>query len=159
MVIRVGITGHRDLGSPVTVWVRAAIAADLAGVGADLVGVTCLADGADQLFAQAVIQLGGALHVIVPARRYRAGLPEDCHGTYDELLATAAQVERLDHEESTGQAHMDASTTMLDQIDRLIAVWDCLPAHGWGGTADVVDLARHRNVPVTVLWPPGAVRA
>lgn len=158
MVTRVGITGHRGLDGTVAAWVRAAIAADLAGVGADLVGVTCLADGADQLFAQAVVQLGGALHVIVPARRYRDSLPEDCHGAYDGLLATAVQVERLDHEESTGQAHMDASTTMIEQVNRLIAVWDGLPARGWGGTADVVDLARHRNVPVTVLWPPGAVR-
>ena len=158
MVTRIGITGHRGLAPEVTAWVRAALTADLLQAGDGLVGVTCLADGADQLFARAVLRSGGRLHVIVPARRYREDLPAACHGEYDELLAAATAVERLDHEESTEQAHMDASAAMIGQVDRLVAVWDGLPARGFGGTADVVDLARDHGIPVTVHWPQGAVR-
>ncbi|MPZ83287.1 MAG: hypothetical protein GEV28_24000 [Actinophytocola sp.] len=32
------------------------------------------------------------------------------------------------------------------------------PARGYGGTADVVDAARDRGLPVTVIWPEGATR-
>lgn len=46
----------------------------------------------------------------------------------------------------------------LDLADALIAVWDGEPARGYGGTADVVDLARTRGLDVTVIWPDGASR-
>jgi hypothetical protein len=36
------------------------------------------------------------------------------------------------------------------------AVWDGLPARSYGGTADVVEYARQRNIPVQVIWPAGA---
>jgi hypothetical protein len=32
------------------------------------------------------------------------------------------------------------------------------PARGYGGTADVVEAAEQRGVPVTVIWPDGASR-
>lgn len=154
----IGITGHRGLTGPVTAWVRQALREFLGAEQEPPTGVTCLADGADQLFAQAVLDVGASLHVIVPARAYRAGLPSECHRAYDEFLAAATRVERLDFEDSDERAHMAASVLMLDRIDRLVAVWDGLPARGHGGTADVVDLARTRAIPVAVLWPPGATR-
>jgi hypothetical protein len=42
-----------------------------------------LADGADQIFARAITDLGGTLEVIVPAAVYHAGLPVDSHSGYD----------------------------------------------------------------------------
>jgi hypothetical protein len=124
----------------------------------NLVGLSCLADGADQMFARAVLDAGGALEVIIPAAKYRDGLPEDCHAAYDELLASASAVHQLDHVESTSEAHMDASSAMLDRADHVFAVWDGLPAREYGGTADVVNHARQRNIPVIVIWPDGATR-
>lgn len=47
---------------------------------------------------------------------------------------------------------------MIDHCDRLVAVWDGLPARGYGGTADAVACAREGEVPVRVVWPEGAVR-
>jgi predicted kinase len=99
-----------------------------------LVGVTLLADGADQLFAEAVLSLSGRLEVIVPAERYRDGLPADYHATYDHLLNKASKVRRLPYVESTKEAHMAGSTAMLDTIDHIVAVWDGQPARGHGGT-------------------------
>jgi hypothetical protein len=124
----------------------------------DLIGLTCIADGADSLFAQAVLDLGGALHVVIPAKEYRDGLPIEHHATYDALLSRAAAVIRLDHVESDSTAHMAASLRMLDEADELLAVWDGKPARGYGGTADVVDAARARGIPVTIVWPDGAER-
>jgi hypothetical protein len=123
-----------------------------------LVGVTCLADGADQIFANAVLDAGGTLTVIVPAAGYRAGLPRSCHPTYDTLYAQAATIVELDNDDSNPAAHMQASLAMLDVADRLIAVWDGRPTRGYGGTADVVDAAKERGPPVTVVWPDGARR-
>ncbi|SHF07708.1 hypothetical protein SAMN05444320_102437 [Streptoalloteichus hindustanus] len=126
--------------------------------GADLVGLSCLADGADTLFAQAVLDLGGSLVGIVAAQQYRAALPVSHHDTYDVLLARASEVVRLDCVEVDDEAYMAASLRMLDLADHLVAVWDGLPARGYGGTADVVRAAQERGIPVTVVWPAGARR-
>jgi hypothetical protein len=157
--MRIAITGHRQLPTATEQLVDRAIRDQLAACdNANLIGLSSLADGADQLFAQAVLDAGGQLEVIVPAAEYRAGLPESSHAAYDSLLAHAAKVDRLDHVESTEHAHMDASQAMLDRADRLFAVWDGQPARGYGGTADVVAEARSRGLPVSVIWPDGASR-
>jgi hypothetical protein len=157
--MRIAITGHRGLPAETERLVGRAIREQLAAyAGGDLMGLSNLADGADQLFAQAVLDAGGQLEVIIPATRYRDGLPEAAHATYDALLARASSVHRLDRIESTEEAHMEASNAMLDRAERLFAVWDGKPARGYGGTADVVAEARHRGIPVTVIWPEGASR-
>jgi hypothetical protein len=156
---RIGISGHRGLPPPTVALVDAALRAELAGHHPDeLIGVSCIADGADSLFAQAVLDRGGQLEVIIPAEQYRAGLPESHHPTYDRLLAAATTVHRMPHTESTSTAHMAASERMLDIVDQLMAIWDGQAARGHGGTADVVNEAQHRHTPVTVIWPNGATR-
>jgi hypothetical protein len=157
--MRIAITGHRGLPAATERRVDQAIREQLAAyAGSDLVGISNLADGADQLFAQAVLDTGAQLEVIVPAAQYRDGLPESAHAVYGSLLSKAAKVDRLDRVESTEDAHMEASSAMLATADRLFAVWDGKPARGYGGTADVVAEARQRGVPVTVIWPEGASR-
>ncbi len=156
---RLAITGHRGLPTDVTRLVDAALREEISKFAAtDLVGLSCLADGADTLFACAVLDHGGSLIAIVPATLYRDGLPAEHHSVYDALFEQADQVIRLDHVESDSQAHMDASQRMIDESDRLLAVWDGQPARGYGGTADVVHAAHERGVPVTVVWPEGARR-
>jgi len=123
-----------------------------------LVGVSCLADGADQLFARAVLDHGGSLEVVVPAAKYREALPPECWPAYDDLFARAAQVQRLAYDESDASAHMAASLAILAAVDELYAVWDGRPARGYGSTADVVARAKQMGVPVRVLWPDGATR-
>ena len=155
--MRLGITGHRGLPEAIVSYVINQLRAEIAR-HRELVGVTCLADGADQLFAEAVLAAGGELTVIVPAEKYRAGLPAENHDTYDRLLERAADIIRLEYLESDSEAHMAASKEMLEHVDRLVAVWDGQPARGYGGTADVVHLAEERGVPILVIWPEGAVR-
>ncbi len=156
---RLAITGHRGLPRSTERLVEAALRAEVARyVGGELVGLSCLADGADTLFAQAVLDAGGSLRVVVPAARYREGLPAEHHPVYDALLNRAVQVIRFDRTESDSQAHMDASRYLIEQADALLAVWDGKPARGYGGTADVVEAARERGVPVAVIWPDGAQR-
>ncbi len=156
---RIGITGHRGLSPRTQELIAAALRKELEpDAGAELVGVSCLAGGPDQLFARTVLDLGGTLEVVVPAEHYREGLdPDEQHG-YDQLFAKAKHVERLRFVESTEQAHLAAGRAVVDRSERLVAVWDGKAARGVGGTADIVSYARHKGVPVAVLWPDGATR-
>ncbi|WP_028478570.1 hypothetical protein [Nocardia sp. CNY236] len=156
---RIAITGHRGLSKETTALIDARLRAELGThAGRELVGVSCLADGADSLFAQAILDFGGSLVVVVPARKYRESLPDIHHPVYDELFSAADEVIELDRVESNSQAHQAGSIRMLDEADELFAVWDGKPARGYGGTADVVAAAHERRVPVTVVWPEGSVR-
>lgn len=158
-MVSVAVTGHRGLSPSVGELVSETIRSELARQDPDqLVGISCLADGADQIFAQAVLDLGGRLEVVVPAAKYRDGLPPEAWTTYDRLISAATAVHRLEHIESTAESHMDASAYMLRDADLLFAVWDGEPARGFGGTADVVTHARSIGLPVTVIWPIGATR-
>lgn len=156
---RLAITGHRELPDRTAELVDAALRAEVGRYhDGELVGISAIADGADALFARAVLDAGGSLVVIIPAEKYREGFPAEHHPTYDELLEKAADVIRLDFSESNSEAHMAASQRMLDDADAVVAVWDGQPARGYGGTADVVNAARERGLPVTVVWPDGASR-
>jgi hypothetical protein len=155
---RIAISGHRGLSSPTAQLVDKAIRAALAEHAPDVTGISCLADGADQIFARAVTDLGGTLEAVIPAAEYREKLPEDSHPGYDDLIARAADVHRLPFTESTPESHMAASKLMADEADELYAVWDGKPARSYGGTADVVAHAREHGTPVRVIWPEGAQR-
>jgi hypothetical protein len=135
-----------------------AVRAALSGQAADVIALSCLADGADQIVASALLDLGGHIEAVVPAARYREGLPSGAWPEYDRLLAQAGTVHRLDFTESTSKAHMAASEFMLRHAGELWAVWDGKPARGYGGTADVVTRAHESGIPVQVIWPAGARR-
>ncbi|MGW9349481.1 hypothetical protein SAMN05421803_11990 [Nocardiopsis flavescens] len=157
-MIRIGITGHRNLAPDVGRAVAALIDSHLEPYGCAMVGLSCLADGADALFAAAVLDAGAPLEAVVPARGYRDGLPAGHHRLYDRLLSRAVLVHALPHEDSTPRAHLEAGRFLVERCDRLFAVWDGEPARGPGGTADVVSHARSLHRPVSVLWPEGARR-
>ena len=158
-VRRLGITGHQKLPAPTARLVDAALRRLLEPHEASgLVGGSCLCEGADQLFAQAILDRGGVLDVVVPAEEYRDSLDAASHAPYDALIAQAQDIETLPFTESTEQAHLAGGQAVVDRVDRLVAVWDGKPARGHGGTADVVAYARSRGVPVVVVWPPGASR-
>jgi hypothetical protein len=155
---RIAITGHRGLSRDTATLVDEAIRAAIADDVPEITGISCLADGADQIFARAVIDTGGMLIAVIPAARYRDGLPSDAIPEYDRLLSQASDVRDLPYTESDSESHMAASELMIHEADVLYAVWDGQPARGYGGTADVVRYAREQGVPVRVIWPDGAQR-
>lgn len=155
---RIAISGHRGLPPDTARLVDGAVRVALSGQAVAVIGLSLLADGADQIVASALLDLGGRIEAIIPAARYREGLPPGAWPEYDRLLAQAETVHRLDFTDSTSEAHMAASEFMLRQADELWAVWDGKPARGYGGTADVVACARDTGIPVRVIWPAGAHR-
>ncbi|MCX5381079.1 hypothetical protein [Streptomyces sp. NBC_00091] len=157
--MRVGITGHRGLNAQVEQKVRDLLEGAVSSHdGADLVGVSCIADGPDAWFAEYVLAHGGRLEVVLPAEQYREGLPAQHWPVYDKLMSRASEVHRTGMAASDSAAHMAGSEILVGLVDELLAVWDGKPAWGYGGTADVVAYAERTGVPVRVLWPEGASR-
>lgn len=156
---RIAITGHRGLPQQTTTLVENALRQEIdKRSNHDLVAISCLADGPDSIFARLVLENGGKLVVVVPAKQYRNDLPVEHHPTYDRLFAAATEVIELDYDESNATAHQAGNLRILDEADELIAVWDGQPARGHGGTADTVAAAHDRGIPVTTIWPDGALR-
>jgi hypothetical protein len=160
-VARIGITGHSNLTADTVPLVANVIReAIIAHSGDELVGVTCLARGADQIFARVVLELGGAVEVILPASDYReCKVKPDNGAEFDELMGKASTVHTMPFERSNREAYMAASDHVLNTVDMMVAVWDGAASGGHGGTADVVDAARKRGISVTVIWPDGAKRS
>jgi hypothetical protein len=157
--LRVGITGHSNLTPDSMPVVAEALGKILADLGDPVVGVTCLARGADQVFARVVLETGGGIVVILPAADYRdRKVKTENRSEFEDLLGRATQVDVMPFETSNREAYMAASEAVLGGVDHLVAVWDGAPSNGHGGTGDVVAAARERGVPVTVVWPDGAAR-
>ena len=159
---RVGITGHSDLSEHSVALVSTALRRALhthARAG-QLVGVSCLAPGVDQLFATVVLELGGQLEVILPASDYRQQqITEADTVVFDGLLGAARSVRVMRFERSCRQAYTAANAVLLASVETVIAVWDGRAATRLGSTGDVVAAARHLGIPLSVIWPPGAARA
>jgi hypothetical protein len=140
----------------VTLALRATL---VAHVPDDLVGVTCLARGADQLFARVVLDLGGSVEVVLPAADYRQRRVKPNNAAeFDELIARATKVHTMPSPTSNREAYLAASQHLMATVDELVAVWDGAPPDGAGGTGDVVRTAREQGLAVTVVWPAGATR-
>ncbi|GLU50478.1 hypothetical protein [Nocardiopsis ansamitocini] len=157
---RIGITGHSNLAADSVPLVREALTEALSPYSdSGLVGISCLARGADQLFAEVVLELGGRLEVVLPSVDYREAKvePHDLE-RFDTLLMGSVLVRYMPHRTAGRDAYEDANEAVLGGIDRLVAVWDGRPSGGRGGTGDAVGTARGRGVPVDVVWPDGARR-
>jgi hypothetical protein len=138
-----GITGHQRLqDADAWPWVRAALQSELSRAVSPLIGYSSLAIGADQLFAELVLELGGELRVILPFSGYEEilspGKDRDCFRT---LLGRAALVEELPAQATRQESYMAAGQRIVDLAERMIAVWDGQKAAGLGGTGDVVRYA------------------
>lgn len=158
--MRIAVTGHMDLSPNTEELARKAVRELLQSHGAEqLVGVSCVAAGADQIFAAEVLAVGGDLEVILPSKNYReAKVKPENLAAFDALLARATTVRYMPFQEANREAYEAANAALLDDADRLVAVWDGQPPTAKGGTSTTVALARERGLPVDVLWPNGARR-
>ncbi|MYX43315.1 hypothetical protein GTW59_19930 [Streptomyces sp. SID89] len=156
----IAVTGHMDLTEASVPLVREALRGALEPYAAELDGLSCLAAGADSVFADVVLELGGRFVAVIPSKDYRAAKVKPEHaGTFDRLVRAAAEVTVLDHETANRAAYEDANAVLLRRADRLVAVWNGEPPSGkGGGTADTVLDARAAGLPVDVVWPEGAAR-
>lgn len=158
--MRIGCTGHQTLSPFTRRNVATAIATILTEQTDDtLVGLSSLAEGADQVFAFAVLAAGGELHAVIPSEGYEQTFTtRRARSTYKSLLALASEVTRLSNAEPNEDAFLAAGHHVVEQCELLIAVWDGQGAAGKGGTGDVVDYASNRAISIEIVWPEGATR-
>lgn len=156
---RIGVTGHRSIPEEAHAHVLEGIRSALCGLEGSLEALSSLAVGADQLFADLALAHGAELTAVIPSGDYEDGFDDEADlARYRELRARAVREVRLDFPHSTDEAYYAAGTYIADHCDRLLAVWDGLPARGLGGTGDIVTYARTLGRPVTVIWRDGVMR-
>ena len=157
--MRIGVTGHQLLPPQALEYITQGISGVLDGVREDLVGISSLAIGADQLFASLVLQRGGRLEIVLPSQGYEKtfSTPEDLKN-FHALLARAAKVETLSFEEPSDEAYLRAGSRVVDLSQVLVAIWDGQPAKSKGGTADIVEYAKSRGKRLQLVWPAGIAR-
>ncbi len=141
--LKVGITGHRTLNdSAAWTWVRRELTALLRKTARPLVGVTSLAIGADQMFAEIVLELEGDIEAVIPFPDYERTFDNELDlANYRRLMAKSKHVEIQQNCVTEDEAYLKAGQRVAELSDLLIAVWDGQPARGLGGTADVVRYA------------------
>lgn len=154
---RIAITGHRALNRDTRRLVRRHLRWALARERMPIIGLSCLADGSDQIFAQLVIEAGGTIEAFIAAERFADTLTAGGRSRYRDLHRLAGTVHTVPRRDPCPESYMQAGRLMVNCADVLWAVWDGEAARGHGGTADVVAYARNRAVPVKVIWPDGAV--
>jgi hypothetical protein len=126
--------------------------------------VSPIADGADQIAAEAALALGWELEVVLPFDRnaYRASLAtDDSRRRFDSLMGRASCLLELPGDPDQGlDAYVMTGRATVAHCDVLIAVWDGLPPRGRGGTGEVVQLALTRGTAIihVPLTPGGDTR-
>lgn len=162
---RVGITGHRAIPPATRHHVRAGLVAALTAAarptGSDhrpLEALSSLAVGADQMFAEIALDHGARLTAVLPSADYERTFAADELRLFRKLLDRTYRRVVLAHAKACDEAYYEAGTYIADHSDLVLAVWDGRPARGHGGTGEIVDYARRRGTPVSVIWEAGVER-
>ena len=152
--VHVGVTGHRFLAEVEKLEAAVEEALDLIQQRfpeADLMIVSPLAEGADRMVAEIALERGMRLLAPLPFARdeYLEDFEsEDSKRQFLELLERADEVIELPSTEERNDAYAQLGEWVLKHSNAIIALWDGRPAQGKGGTADVVERALERGMPV-----------
>ena len=155
--MKVAITGHMQLPAAAVPTLRTKLTEYLSEVQSQhqsLSGISCLAPGADQLFAEVCYELNIAYEAILPCTDYSTVIQDEAKvAAFYSALERASSMQRLDFAEGSSKVYWEASQLMVQKADVVIAIWDELPARGHGGTGDVVQLAKVAGKAILILNP------
>lgn len=180
-VLRVGVTGHRDVADPrsatrhvnavldeLTRRLSSTAAHGHGSTPVQLIAVASLAEGADRLFVRTVVERGDRYQAVLPygSTTFRDGVDGDGAGidcsdaaSRDEFDTLLRQAESTWHSTSSApetetdrvDGYVRASAHVIDQCDILVALWDGISTRRRGGTADTVSEALKKEVPVIIV--------
>jgi hypothetical protein len=160
--MKVGFTGHQNAPEQALLLLKGRLEEVVDGEsGAARVprGLSCLAAGADQEFAELVLRKGAELHAVIPSQDYEKTFksPEDGR-RYSRLLERSASITTLPYPNPTEEAFLAGGIVVTERCELLLALWDGNPSSGLGGTGDIVAYARQIGRTTHVMWPEGLVR-
>jgi hypothetical protein len=167
LTFRIGVTGHRELADPQAV--RAAVREAIrllklflpisAEQGLVLTVVSALAEGADRLVAEEVLAEEGArLEVALPMAtdEYLNDFKqESSKQEFKGLMDRASRIWQAPASADPEHGYDLAGRYVVDHSDAVIAIWDGKPPRGNGGTAHIVQYARHRKITLVIVWVEG----
>ncbi|TSD66414.1 hypothetical protein FFF34_003145 [Inquilinus sp. KBS0705] len=142
----VGITGHQNLSQYNVVWIKLEMLKLLDALPVTL-GISNLAAGSDQLFANIIVEKKISLKAIIPCSGYEGTFTNDTDfSNFKYLFNRASEKLVLDFSEPSEMAFFAAGKAVVENCNLLIAIWDGHKAKGLGGTGDVVAYALKRHL-------------
>lgn len=160
--IRIGISGHRNLVEPDKLMIGISAAfSQIATIysAKDWLIYSSLAEGADCMIAQYVLEHSLA-KLIVPLPLPENGYLDDFSSPkakklFRELFQKADQVIELYPQSDKDSSYLASGEYIVDNSDIFITVWDGQPARGKGGTGDIINLVRKKQLPLAWIWAGG----
>ena len=159
-VVRVGVTGHRDLDEEVELALEVTevlnrikkMAASRSGSPPVLEVISPIAEGADRLVVREVLKDPTAklrVPLPLPKEQYREDFKKaESIAEFEDLLAKAVEVIEMPPAATREEGYKQAGLYVLENCDVLIALWDGEPSRGQGGTAEIVEMARKSGKPL-----------
>lgn len=145
-----GITGHRELKN--IIWIKTMLQEVLSEIRITH-GFTCLAIGADELFAEILIQNHVNYTVVIPCQNYESTFDKTALDNFIFAKNKASKMIELNNNEPSEKAFNEAGKFVVDNSEILIAVWNGEEAKGLGGTGDIVEYAKSKNKKIIHLNP------
>ena len=179
--VRIGVTGHRALQEPerIAAAIRGVLDTGIwelfdppvllenRSTRLAFTVLTPLAEGADRLVAKEILNSPDAvIEVVLPFAEddYLSDFAEAASkAEFEELCRKARRVTVLKPlapsatgagavpEEERKRAYERVGRHVADHCDVLIAVWDGRPSRGRGGTAEIVEYARRKRLPLIIV--------
>jgi hypothetical protein len=150
--MKAGITGHQNLSVAESDWLKEELEIEIKQIKIEE-AYSCLAIGADQLFANVILANKIPLVAITPCKKYEQTFDEKNIELYKSLVKQAVNKIQLDFESPSEEAFYEAGKTVVNKSDVVFAFWNNLPAKGLGGTADIVEYAKSKSKKIILLNP------
>ena len=157
--IIIGVTGHRTLQNPnpIITGVDKALQAIKSSFETEqIVVLSALAEGADRIIAERALAMDGTKLIAVlplPVEVYQEDFQSPISiKEFQGLLELADEIIELPRIINREESYRNVGKYLVAHCEVLIAIWDGQPARGPGGTAEVVALARDRNLPVAWIY-------
>ena len=149
-----GITGHQNLGDENTIsWINDCLTQEIQNYKISK-GITSLALGADQLFAQILTKLNIPYIAVVPCDKYELTFEhKSMQENYFAYLSKAEEIIRLKFSIPGEIAFYEAGKYVVDHADILMAIWNGKAARGLGGTGDEVKYGKIRKKKIIHINP------
>jgi len=144
-LLMIGFTGHRNLPDEAASRVRIVeLLEEKKGKSRTVCGISSVAAGGDLLFAEACMQLGLPLRVLLPLQRdqFRSDFDETDWVRVERVLQYAISVDVTVEDSSREVRYYECGIQTVQQCDLLLALWDGESSRGLGGTEQIVSFAK-----------------
>ena len=155
--MNIAITGHRKVeysSNTDSIIHQACERIDQYFPNEKLIVFSCLAEGADRILSRHLLHLDNAtLTVILPLPEtdyINDFKTEESKEEYYQLKKLAHKIIEVPLKVQRPYAYQLANRVMLDHCQLVFAIWDGKPPRGIGGTADMIYMARAKQI--TIIW-------